>query len=529
MKKIVVFFVLLALLSVAVFAQDDFEQNDSEQNGSGWTIGFTAQLSRDIFSYSKAEGNWNKTEFTNPTYNGVDGNYKGSVGKFTKGSSHLWTWTGENPWDHDTCRPDNRLIVSLSNNGEHHSVYIDAKLDNSWISGPSLMGLLNGGAADWSFSGDTGASGSPVVFDGKVGTGRYGGFVSPHEFWNDWIQSGDYNFFGVQRKDAWIISDNISNASVDGNPWSSVYALGASFGENFRLAIGSTLDSFNRGFNNPYASSSDIQGAFMFSGRNLGPIAFDLFYAVDGGDKNTVVRGTGLWNNLLGAYVGLDLMEDIGLGISLGYTANFKQRETGQELDVNKLVAFENEDPVWNGIDLKFRFSGVEKMDIFFNNNISFASVSGADFHTPGSKRMNGFDGDALDKGSFDNWVAYNAVLGTSYAITDNFSITLAVLNLLSVYKYTYITLESGSPTAPSDVTTRDGNKVSDELRGAITASYNVGNISFGLGFVIGYETTSSEANRKREKNTGYLETTTYKDNTSLIRMGVPMFFKVSI
>jgi len=261
----------------------------------------------------------------------------------------------------------------------------------------------------------------------------------------------------------------------------------------------------------------------MFSGRNLGPINFDLFYAVDGGDTNTVLRGTGKWENLLGAYVGLDLMEDIGLGVSLGYTANFIAREKGQEMNDDKLVAYDNEDPVWSGIDLKFRFNGVEKLDIFFNNNVSFASITGTDYKVPGTKRMNDFNGNVLDTGSFNNWVAYNAVLGTSYAITDSFSITLAALNLLSVYSYKYQTIGSSS-----EVTTRDGKSISNELRGAITASYNVGNISFGLGFVIGLQTNSIEDNLKIDE-TPYLEVTTYKENTSLIKMGVPIFFKVSI
>jgi hypothetical protein len=551
MKKIVVFSVLLALLSAATFADD-----------SGWAIGFAAQLSRDFFSASKASGEWEGTQTTTGSTNPLDGTYSGKLGEFIKGSSHMWTWTSQNPWDHDTCRPDNRLIVSISNNGDHHSVYIDAKLDNSWAAlgqwgGPSFkfMDLINGGAADWSFSGDTGAVDGPVVFDGKVGTGRYGGFVPAYEFWNDWIQSGDFNFFGVQKMGVGFVqSDNISTANVASrptSPWDPIYAVGATFGGNFRLALGSTLDNFNRKANNPYASASDVQAAFMVSGRDLGPLAFDLFYAIDGGDTNTAIRGTGKWENLLGAYIGLNIVENLGL--SVGYTANFTKAETAEGQDPNvtdkrSIVTYEKEYPIWSGVDIKVKFDGIDKMGITFNNNISFASATGAGLGGRDSKkytdtRIYGLNGNVLYGGkttpadvtgaytdyktNTQNWFAYNAVLGVGYSLTDNLSVTLAVLNLLSVYTVENET-ETGATGVTASTTTNKSTTTSDELRAAISASYNAGNVSFGLGFVLGLVTDSVEKETETKSGSNGLKKT-YKDSLSVVKFGVPIFFKVSI
>jgi hypothetical protein len=565
MKKIVVFSVLLALLSAAAFADD-----------SGWAIGFTAQLSRNFFYTTKATGEYEYTKSGSPantTTWPTDGTYTGKFGENVKGSSHLWTWTGANPWDHDTSRPDNRLIVSLANNGDHHSIYIDAKLDNSWVTGPTLMGLLNGDAADWSFSGDTGASGAAVVFDGKVGTGRYGGFVPAYEFWNDWIQSGDYNFFGVMTQGGYVQSDYISVVNFLNSPWDAVYAVGATFGGNFRVALGSTLNrdtpswagghavlmkgfdddnNLQAGSNNAVASLSRARGAFMVSGRDLGPLAFDLFYGVNGGDNNTAIRHiidptdpltllpSGRWENLIGAYIGLNIVENLGL--SVGYTANFIKFETAQ---VNKeyadttkkpnYVTQEIETPIWSGVDIKVKFDGIDKMGITFNNNLSFASAAGAEVKNPGDTIVLGLDYDPLYVGgdastaagkvntNTQNWFAWTGVIGVSYSLTDNLGVTLGILDLLNVYSTEYDWSGPSSSTKNSKATTTN-----NELRVGVTASYGVGNVSFGSGLVLQMNSKTVET-EENGSGTGYSSTETFKGSSNTVKFSIPVFFKVSI
>jgi len=568
MKKIIVSFVLLALLSAAVFADD-----------SEWKIGFAAQLSRNIFTAAKASGDYTDTL----TQKGPDTDvtYTGKLGDNIKGSSHLWTWTSANPWDHDTSRPDNRLIVSISNSGDHHSAYIDAKLDNGWVKGPRFMGLLNGDNADWYFSGDTGASGADLVIDGKVGTGRYGGFVPAYEFWNDWIQSGDYNFFGVMTPDGYVQSDNISVVNFLNSPWDAVYAVGATFGGNFRLAVGSTLNRdtpswaggkhaglmkgfdddyglLQAGVNNPYASLSRARGAFMLSGKGLGPLAFDLFYGVNGGDNNTAIRDilaptnlalpSGRWENLIGAYVNLNVVENLGL--SLGYTANFLKFEMAQvnkETDPLKkanYVTQEIETPIWSGVDIKLTYNGIEKVGITFNNNISFASVAGAEYKDPGDKVVLDlnyqpiFGGKTTSgpitrdvKTNTQSWLAYTGVLGVSYSLTDNLSVTLGLLDMLGIYTTESDISTSSTVAGSKTVTTYSKHtETTNELRGAISASYGVGNVSFGLGLVLQMNSTSKNYEDNSTNSGGHDSSNETKtSNLNIIKFGIPIFFKVSI
>jgi len=581
MKKIVALSVLLVLLSAAVFAQDD---------GSGWKIGFAAQLARNFFTAAKASGEYTQEVSTSPSSD-WDGTYTGKLGDNIKGSSHLWTFTSAHPWE--GARPDNRIILSLSNNGEHHAAYIDAKLDDSWVtSGPTLMGLLNGGAADWYFQGDTGASGAAVVFDAKVGTGRYGGFVPAYEYWNDWIQAGDYNFFGVMTQDGYVQSDNISVVNFLNSPWDAVYAIGATFGGNFRFAVGSTLyretpswDSapthalmrfsddkapLQAGGDNPYASASNVRAAFMLSGRGLGPLAFDLFYGVNGGDNNTAMRDqfafttnptygylvstntpSGVWENLIGVYLGLNVVENLGL--SIGGTFNFLKYETQQvnvaESGTPSYKPVETENPTWVGIDIKINYSGIDKVGINFNNNLSFAGVTGTEWKKPDDKVVYGLDYTPLVSGKYSketvlgsgihvtkdiktntqNWFAWTAVLGFGYSLTDNLSLNVGILNLLSVRTDEYE--ETTSSTVAGSTSTTIYNKyvtTNDELRAAISAQYGVGNVTFGLGLVFQLDVTAVDREDKVSRGS-FSHEETLKASLSELKFGIPIFFKVSI
>jgi len=508
MKKIISFSVLLALLSAAVFAQE----------GSGWKIGFTAQLARNFFYSTKAFGEYERSATGQPTQTG-------KLGDYIDGSSNLFTWTSEHPWT--GARPDNRLLISISNSGEHHSVYLDFKVDDTWIQeGAKFSDLLNGDAADWWFSGDTGGiEGAVVVFDGKVGTGRYNGFVPVYELWDDWIQAGDYNFFGVQRTDRFQQSNNISAVGMDGDPWQAVYALGATFGGNFRFALGSTLGSFNDGLDNPYASASSVEAGFMLSAKGLGPLSLDAFYAINGNDRNTFVRGTGAWGNLFGVYAGLNIVENLGL--SVGYTGNFLQNEKQEEPDGTTTKPFDLINPLWSGIDIKVKFTGINKLSLTFNNNISFAAVKAGDEITKtGTNVIIGLDGNDFHlsgdlKDANQSWFAYNAVLGANYALSDRLSVTFALMNLLGVYSSDSKREGTGySTTAKSTIT-------KDELRSSIHAEYTVGNVTVGLGLNLGLITDSYESQRDAA-NSGTSSTETTKITFTTVKFGVPLFFKVA-
>jgi hypothetical protein len=510
MKKLVAISVLLAILTAAVFAQDD---------GPKWNVGFTASLGRNIFFATKATGE-GKTSVSGTTPSTPDQTYK--LGDYIKGSTAFWTYTN------DRKGGDNRLIVSISNSGPYHKAYIDFKLDNKeWINkdGPTFMDLLSGGAADWEFSGSTAELGGPLVIDGKVGTGRYGGFVPVNEFWNDYLDWAGHNFFGVYKADGFQPSNNISVTGIDGNPWASVYALGLTFGD-IRFAVGSTLGSFYNGPNNPLASASGIEAGFMLSGRNLGPLTFDVFYAINGSDENTVLRDTGGWKNLLGAYFGLNIVENLGL--SIGYTANFTAIEKGEDPDGTSTKAFEYVTPIYSGVDIKINYSGIDKMGITFNNNVSFAGAEGAEVKNPGDKRVVGIKRAGLGKDQKEGWFAWDSILALSYSVTDNVNITLALGNNMGTYTYEGKS-EQLSGTTVTSTTTTNNSTTTNEFRASVIAGYSVGSVSFGIGLNLGIAGYSINNETKVSPTGGTTVTTTTTALVNTTTFGIPLFFKVAL
>jgi hypothetical protein len=506
MKKLVAISVLFAILTVAVFAQDDEGK---------WKVGVQAQLSRNIFYATKATG-----ETTTTVTNAVGTTTTTEkLGDYLKGSTAFWTFTSANPWDGLIGRHDNRLLVSLSTSGDFYSAYIDFKLDNDWITNnPTFMGLLSGDAADWYFTGSTAQLGGPLVIDGKVGTGRYGGFVQAYEFWDDYLARADYNFFGVQTTGGFIQSDNISTTGIKSGPWDSVYALGLSFGD-FRFALGSRLASFNIGPNNPYASASSIEAGFMFSGRGLGPLTFDLFYAINGSDNNTFLRGTGAWNNLLGAYFGLDVVENLGL--SIGYTATFVAREKGIVMDGTTEKAVEYSTPIFSGVDIKLKYSGIDKIGITFNNNLSFSGAEGAERTNAWDKVIYGINMNPLGKDQKDGWFTWTSVLGLSYSATDNLSLTLAFWDEMK------ITTTDRKTEAAGTTTTTKNSRTDNALRVSLHADYNVGNVAFGLGLNLGVAGYSIE--NKRDQSGTITGSRTEEGKFNEVQFGIPVVFKVSL
>jgi len=501
MKKIIATLVLLALLSAAVFAQDD---------GSGWKIGFKAQLVRDLFYTTKATAEYEAKDSTTVT---------GKLGDYIKGSSNLFTFTNKEGIDQ-------RIAVSLFNNGEHHSVYLDLVYDNTWLNGKlSFVDILSAGSADWWVIGDTGGLNSQlVVFDAKVGTGRYGGFVPVYEIWDDYVGCGGYNFFGVLKTSYKIgtvdvggfqPSNNISATGIngEGSIWDSIYAIGATFNDNIRFAAGSRLGSLE-GFGNPAASASSAEAGFMLSGKGIADLlSFDLFYAINGEDRNTVMRGTGEWENLLGVYAGFD-MEKLGiagLGLSVGYTANFTQNETNETGGTDNKT-FDITNPIWSGVDLNIKFSGIEKLGITFDNNVSFASVSGADQEKAEDPVIMGLYGMPIGKDVNQNWFAYKASLAVSSSITDNLSVTLALKNLLTI-------AGGDSKVGTTEI---KGTTTKDNLVTSLHADYNAGNVTFGFGLTLGLESTISEIETKTST------TSTEKLSVNTVRFGVPLFFRVA-
>jgi len=512
MKKIIAVTVLLVLLSAAVFAQD----------GSGWKIGFSAQFIQDLVytTHKTAESKTEETGATTQTH---------ELGKYIKGQTELFGITDISGFDHD------RFLLSLSNSGEHHNIYVDMAYDDKWASGQwcnaSFIDMISSAPADWYFQGDTGASGSKVVFEGKVGTGRYDGWVNRIDIWDDYIGGGDQNFFGVYRNDRQLLPSDTIGASdfIANDPWSRVFAVGITYDNKFKLSLGKTLTNYSTGSGDPTASKSKAEMSAILSGRPVDLLTFDLSYAINGKDDNTAARSTGEWQNLIGAYVGADLgtIGISGLGVSAGYTANFTAYE--------KQGGFFNTDtsnpaqraekswsktgPVWSGVDVNVQYNGIDKLGISLKNNISFASAEW-------NKREKQYEDEVVGLASWNvggkddsetqNFFVYRARLNVSYGLTDNLTVKLSLQDILGV--------DSGEYKTKSNDQKVTYNNTGNAFITSLHADYNVGNVSFGLGLTLKVESGSTEKETTRpnytKKETGSSAITTFH---------VPIFFKVSI
>jgi hypothetical protein len=108
-----------------------------------------------------------------------------------------------------------------------------------------------------------------------------------------------------------------------------------------------------------------------------------------------------------GAYFDLTAIEN--LGVSLGYTGYLPYND-GDDIDVI----------LWNGIDLRASYTGIEKVSLSTHNNISFAK--GAEKEWMGM--LPGTDSTFL--------TLYNAI-GTTVTLTEKFSINGEIANVLSI------------------------------------------------------------------------------------------------
>jgi len=327
------------------------------------------------------------------------------------------------------------------------------------------------------------------------------------------------------------------------NPWAPVYAIGATFGGNFRLAVGSTLgDSFDAGNDNPVASASNVEAGFILSGKGLGPITFDLFYAINGKDNNTIARSSGgAWDNLFGVYAGLDLVKDLGL--SVGYTAKIKISETQQRNiatggadPVYKTYNITN--PLWSGVDVNVKYSGIPKVGIGFNNNISFAGTKVEGIPNNYTDVIVGLTGTtsyvitavpgvSQTRTLTENWFAYKASLSLSYSATDRLGIAFVLRNVLTSYDSLY---EAKTTTSANTSTTTNTRKTTtDDLIASVHADYSVGNVTFGIGLTLGVKALTTEREDKSSTSapsSSRLETT--KGDGNIVHFGVPVFFRVA-
>jgi hypothetical protein len=505
------------MLSAAVFAQDDEGK---------WKVGFKAQFVTDMLSATSMKGKQERTT--------GGSTFTTEFGALNKGTINFFG-NRDNPWH---SGPGQRLMMSLANSGDGYDVYLDMKLDD-WVSnyytgtggnegwGGKFIELLSAGNADWYIKGTAG------IFNASLGTSGYGGWVSTQATWNDWLGWNNLCRFGVWKG---ISTDNDFYVGDDfrtWNQWGSIAALGIAIGDDYKFSLGYRINpgiapwywgTRNTDFD-PTASMSSINGSFMFNGRVGDAIVFDLFYSVIGQDDNTFARPTSLanaasWQNIVGAYIGLNIVENLGL--SLGYTANFDVYETTAflvppETDWTKAKERKYTAPIFSGIDIHASYSGIDKIGLTFNNNISLAGAKATKLEGDWTEGVLDLDGGLYSLGTGEDsksvdWFHWNSELKANLGFIEGVGLTLHLGNQLGT------TTRNGSGGGVTTKSTRTFN----EFRVSLFADHGVGAVTVGAGIDFGVKSRSYET---EDSTAG---ATTYKASSDVTYFGIPILFRVA-
>jgi hypothetical protein len=376
MKKLVAISLLLVLMSTAAFAQ--------------FKVGFTADITPDLIYVVK------DTEDKNEP----------------KGSFNI---LGSSVWD------SSELRLTFGYTGENFEAFLEIKGDSlvnrgsGFFNGtttPSFNSFLGLGFGDYYVKGTAG------ILSGYVGNTAQRGKMEAFRFqnFNDYLHNKIDNYGYIAVGGA-VDVDNLKNDA----PYVSA---GVTFAP---LTIELASDLSTAAFTNPQASADKIGAALRVSGDKIADlITFDLIYKIKGEDRDNQTRGSGgSWNNNFGIYAGLGL-GDIGIGF--GFSGGVKIDEADVDSVNNKKVDVVN--PFYAGIDLRFQFTGIDKLTLTFNNNITFSGVKGSNdkyVYFEGSGPI----GDGVSVG----WFALYNALGLNYALTERLTATLQLANVLGSLK----------------------------------------------------------------------------------------------
>jgi hypothetical protein len=461
--------------------------------------------------------------------------YTWEFGNYNKGTINFFQNASVLP------HADNRLELGIINEGENYKVFLPIGIDN-WIGafgGDMRVGdiLVNGSSkTDWYIRGTAG------IFNGQLGSDGYGGFVDTRATWNSWLGWNMLCRFGVWRADdGFVVSDQFRTW----NEWGTIVALGVTPVDNFKFSLGYRVNPFWSNWapgGDGYDSRSSINASFLFSGRPVDGVTFDLFYSVIGADTDTKERPRAsagdryafpeaYWSNTIGAYVGLDIIDN--LGISLGYAVNFNAYESGgwwaSAEEVNREVTYKS--PIYSGIDLHLKYSGIDNVPITFDNNVSFAGIKGEKNYKDvppakdeyfGSLVLDLSEKGNLSEGMSQDWFHWNTELTVGLGFIDGVGLTLSLGDNLGVQTDTFTNPDVNLPIQKSV-----GVTVDNELRVSLFASHGVGAVEVGAGLFFGLQSRMVTFDQTYNPNVGGgSDKLTY--NSDVVTFGIPLMFKVA-
>jgi len=226
--------------------------------------------------------------------------------------------------------------------------------------------------------------------------------------------------FGTSDQPFYVLSMNMSPFTVQ---------LAGDVGNNSGIVGGNDHTRFN--------------GGLRFSGDRVGDfVSFDITYRFRGGDTNTrsdntidVIAGTapqpdggGNSAHSFGLFAHLFLIKDLVIG--LGYSGVVRSYEDDYVGTDNYLTSWSS--PYINGIDLRAQFTGVDKLNILFHNNISFAF--GKESDEENHRLVYGFDGTTLANNVKEGWFAMYNALGADYMLSEYLKVAFQISNRIGMY-----------------------------------------------------------------------------------------------
>jgi hypothetical protein len=559
MKKLIAISILLTVLTAGAFAQfkvglganfyPDLLKATSPTGDAmeddvpnGYPYGGTG-----TFDFLSSMDTWNGSDVDlSLAYNDPDGKYAG----FVQLNAQNW-FRALLPESYDT------------EGGGALADQADGQADSAvgTRSRASALSFLDVPIGDWYLWGNVGILNAYVGNTDLAGRGKVDRYTGAFSNLFDHGKQDNYGIlmFGVDAGLNNTITDvgvgfnalDIDNIGKTTDPWSdspsnwnnAYFALTADFAPISVAVAGDMSAAFTKMLDPDLTQSYSAVGAGLrVSGDKIADlITFDAVYKIVGWDPDNDVKqthdattgltttpnrqpdGAGRWDHSFGIFANLGLLNDT-LGIGVGYSGYTRAQE---DLKVNSNT-YKYVYPYFNGIDLRFQFTGVDRLTVDFNNNISFSTITNdtsdktilaslMPFQAGSGVNAEKYIGPypvsrtngELVKVTQGYFGMYNA-LGVKFGLTDQLSAIFNLGNKIGIFNYT-----DGSNEA--DVRTYDFSV--DQLIATLSVGYSfTSHVSLESGLAFQIDNYSYKTSESSQKDLTWGQFT----------FGIPVYFKVS-
>jgi hypothetical protein len=486
MKKLIAISILLTILSVAAFAQfkaslnadfypellkasaplDDLADREKAYSGTG------------RFDFFSSWGTWYSNELRlSLNYDDPDGNYSGYL-----------RFRGDG-----LIRPGDGFYTSggVNNGGDvDANKLFDYAIDEYAVKGK--VGIITGYFGNQANRGKVNRFQNFSNFQDGVKVDNYGILMPRQGTIGGSTNTNSYltRFPQIYGTVADLDVNNIRRVASDGataTKYNATYVAATvdlSSLAPISVELASSVFGGYDGYTAASPSWSKGNAAIRVSGSKIADIVtFDLIYKIIGGDQDTDKNeedlpkqgsgpepdGEGTWHNSFGVYANIAILDGLGIGIGYsGYVKVDEDEEVGD--DTNKYT-----NPFYSGIDLRFAFTGIDKLTATLNNNISFTGNTGKD--PADNQIVNGVFG-ALGEDQKDSYFGMYNALGLNYKLSDALTARAEFANRFGSYTFD-----------------NDGDKdeyLYDKLRIVLSAAYSANahvGLEAGLAFQIEHAT----------------------------------------